>query len=83
LRIHEKATKNIPTHNAVQRTPRPTLQIRLTPSNQEATKGEAVVVVVVAHQGRTLSRSLSDSDSLSLFLGSRATQRNATNLSDE
>jgi hypothetical protein len=38
LRIHEKATKNIPTHNAVQRTPRPTLQIRLTPSNQEATK---------------------------------------------
>jgi hypothetical protein len=36
----------------------------------------AVVVVVIAHQGRALSRSLPASDSLSL--GSNATQRNAT-----
>jgi hypothetical protein len=41
-------------------------------------KGVVVVVVVVAHQGRALSRSLSDSLSLS-----GATQRNATNFSDE
>jgi len=41
-------------------------------------KGEVVVVVEVAHQGRALSGSLSDSLSLSL-----ATQRNATNFNDE
>jgi hypothetical protein len=38
-------------------------------------KGEVVVVVEVAHQGRALSRSLSDS--LSLSLSRNATQRNA------